>query len=860
MSDYGQGPPKEPHFAGSEYTEQEHGRRMDLGTLKALLDAQKVAALAAMQSSKLVAERDDALMYYVGDMSKDMPAPDGRSEAVSSDVQDTIEGLMPALMEIFTGSEEVVKFNPVGPEDVQAAEQETDYVNHVIMNENPGFMVLYHFIKDALLSKVGIVKCFWEEEAQEEKETYHDLTDDEFDILVSDPEVDIVQHTAKPADPKALAYEARFSNQGGGAGPQSAPPPGGAPSPSPQAPPTPSGAPQAALPSPAGYSPQGTPASQATHDVVVVKHKTYGRVKIAPVAPEEFGIEKTARTLRQGYIGGCNYCFHRVIRSQDDLIQQGFDEDQIRSLPTYMSVTNIEEINRDTVAEHQNVGEEMNPAGRRIEVIEHYVRMDYEGDGVAKLYQVFTGSEQGQILYKKIEGEDGEIIEEPAITEFDEVPFAAMTPIIVTHRFFGRSLADLTMDIQRIKTALLRGLLDNTYLANNPRVVVSETGASDSTLDDLLISRPGGIVRVKSDPGAVSWQEVPTIGSHVFPMLEYADSIREIRTGVTKQGTSLDADALQNQSATAVNHMFTMAQARMRLIARIFAETGIKDLCVLVHGLVRKHGQQAQTIRLKGSWVTVDPRDWKKRNDMMVDVGLGTGGKAEQMAMMNLIIGMQEKALMGGKTNLVTDDNLYNAARTLTRITGHKDVNAFFSDPRSQPPPRPPPNPDMIKAQIEQMKIQGQQQLQGEKMKSDVSLEQARMQADYALEQQKFEHQKELDLLEMGMKREEHGQKMQLEHHKAQTEMAKAEHQAQLNSAETGQKMQLGQQETQQKMNLNEQAAKHKKEQVTAKNQDASAALKPHIDELLDHLKKANSVKRVVRDKQGRISHLEAAD
>ncbi len=836
MADYGQGPPKEPAFAGSQYTEQSRGRRMDLGTLKALLDAQKVAALASMQSSKLVAERDDALMYYVGDMSKDMPAPDGRSEAVSSDVQDTIEGLMPALMEIFTASEDVVKFNPVGPEDVGPAEQETDYVNHVIMNENPGFLVLYHFIKDALLSKVGIVKCWWEEDKQEERETYHDLTDDEFDILVADPEIDILQHSEKPADPKtAMALQGPSPqlqlpspNQAGGAGPQSALPPGGQASPSPQ------------------------PAPTTLHDVVVVKKKTYGRVKIAPVAPEEFGIEKTARTLRQGYVGGCNYCFHRVIRSQDDLIQQGFDEDQIRSLPTYMAITNIEEINRDTVAEHANVGEEMNPAGRRIEVIEHYTRMDYEGNGVAKLYQVFTGSEQGQILYKKVVGEDGEEREEPAITEFDEIPFAAMTPVIVTHRFFGRSLADLTMDIQRIKTCLLRGLLDNTYLANNPRVVVSETGASDSTLDDLLISRPGGIVRVKSDPGAVIWQEVPTIGNHVYPLLEYQDSVREIRTGVTKQGSSLDAEALQNQSATAVNQMFTMAQARMRLIARIFAETGIKDLCILVHGLIRKHGQQPQTVRMAGKWETVDPRDWKKRIDMTVDVGLGTGGKAEQMAMANIIIGMQEKALQGGKTNLVTDQNLYNAARVLTKIAGHKDVDAFFSDPRSQPPPQPQPNPEMLKAQVEQMKAQAASQLEQQKIQADIVREKAQFQADSALEQQKFEHQKQLDLLEMGMKREEHQQKMAHEDKKAMTAMAQAEHQAQLNSAETGQKL-----------SLNEQTHQHKQNEIKSKLQpqtDTSKALEGHhkvMQQVLEHLKKANGPKRIVRGKDGKISHVE---
>src|SRR3979490_3641901 len=132
-------------------------------------------------------------------MFGDMPAPDGRSKAVSTDVADTVEGLMPALMDIFTSGDEVVRFEPVGPEDVAAAEQETDYVNHVFMQANPGFLILYSFIKDALLSKVGVVKVWWEERSLEERETYYDLPDDGYAILAADPDIGIVGHSARPA-------------------------------------------------------------------------------------------------------------------------------------------------------------------------------------------------------------------------------------------------------------------------------------------------------------------------------------------------------------------------------------------------------------------------------------------------------------------------------------------------------------------------------------------------------------------------------------------------------------------------------------------------------------------------------------
>ena len=139
--------------------------------LKTMLASEKSSAMAAISAAYLMEHRADAMDYYNGNMSKDMPAQEGRSEAVSTDVADTIEGLMPVLMDIFAGSDEVVRFEPVSAEDEEAAQQETDYVNHVFMQNNAGFMVLYGFIKDALLSKTGIVKVWWEEREEEERET-----------------------------------------------------------------------------------------------------------------------------------------------------------------------------------------------------------------------------------------------------------------------------------------------------------------------------------------------------------------------------------------------------------------------------------------------------------------------------------------------------------------------------------------------------------------------------------------------------------------------------------------------------------------------------------------------------------------
>jgi hypothetical protein len=185
--------------------------KMSLDSLKALLNSEKAAAMSAMQSAKLSTEREDAMHYYLGDMSKDMPAQPGRSSTVSTDVADTVEGLLPQLMDIFAGSDEVVRFEPVGPEDEEAAQQESDYVNHVFMQQNPGFMILYSFLKDGLLQKNGFVKVFWEEYEQEEKETYIGLSPDQFamlanDVLQSNGGLEIIEHTMNTGEPEKAAY------------------------------------------------------------------------------------------------------------------------------------------------------------------------------------------------------------------------------------------------------------------------------------------------------------------------------------------------------------------------------------------------------------------------------------------------------------------------------------------------------------------------------------------------------------------------------------------------------------------------------------------------------------------------------
>jgi hypothetical protein len=524
-----------------------------------------------------------------------------------------------------------------------------------------------------------------------------------------------------------------------------------------------------------------------THDVTVVSTKKLACAKVMGVPPEEFGIERGARTIKD-----CNYCFHETNQSVGSLIAQGYDPNQVKGIASSTSAPSTEDLSRDTVDEEEPQADSLNEMSRQVRVTEHYIRMDYEGNGKPCIYKITTAGEGGDILRIKDDEDDKKY--EDDIERVDVYPFAAATPVPQPHRFFGRSIADLVMDIQRIKTALVRGMLDNLYLHNNPRVEVAEANAGPNTLDDLLVSRPGGVVRTKT-AGGLNWQVVPDITGSVYPALQYLDATREMRTGLSQQSQGIDANALQNQSATAVAQVFSASQMRTKLIARILAE-GVRDMFALLHGTIRKHGQQQQTVRLRNSWISVDPRNWKTREDMTINVGLGTGGKAQQFAQVMALANVQKEMIAGGKVNLVDDQALFNTASELTKIMGYKNPDKFFNDPSAKdpqtgqplhPPVEPSPPESVVVAQIkaqtdkEKMGVQAQLDQQADERKAqieavqaeaDMATEQQRLQAELAIAQQKFELERELKLMDFQLKREMHQQDMaqRAEQHRQQME------------------------------------------------------------------------------------------
>lgn len=636
--------------------------------LSAIVMAEVRDAVGYLGSSSAISEeRAAALRYYMGEPFGD--ERDGRSKVVSRDVADTIEWILPSLLRVFTAGEDMVRFEPVGIEDEPFAGQATDYINHVFSKDNNGFLVLYTWFKDALIQKNGIVKYWWDVVERSETESYSGLSEAEMIHLISAPDVEVLEHSQSGPD-------------GGSEDDQ-------------------------VMPDTAAGS------DSVTHDIKIRRHRSEGRVRIEPVPPEEFLIARRARSLDDAdFIG------HRVYKTRSELVAAGYPKRLVETLPTYHDVDETEEALARWEDDEVRVSGSLDPMMQTIEIIEAYIKVDQDGDGIAELLKVtVAGGEGGQLL-------DQELV--------DAVPFAALCPVPMPHKFFGLSVADLVMDLQRIKSVLWRQMLDNLYLTNNPQREVVMSKLEKGGLDDLLNSRVGGIIRTKQE-GAVRELAVPHAASASFPMMEYVDRVRQYRTGVAPASIGLDADALENQTATAVNQMTAAANQRIELIARIFAETGVKDLFRGLLRLVTQHQDKPRVVRLRNQWVPMAPAHWNAEMDMSVEVGLGHGNRDQQMGAIMQILSLQKEALGAGGLGLVTPKHIYNALNKLVQWAGLKSVDPYFSDPDQQQMPEAiAPDP----AQMAHDKAAAELQVKRDQAMAEVELDAQKQAARLATERE----------------------------------------------------------------------------------------------------------------------------
>ena len=650
-----------------------------------LSDSEIVARIEAEESksygvndSQLSFERSEAINFYLG-----LPfgnEVEGRSQVVSYDVQDTIESALPQLLKVFVAGDKVVTFDPKGPEDQDAADQETDYVNHVVMEKNAGFNIFYVWFKDALLSKNGYVKVYTETEDEMEEVEYSGLTDAQLQMLASDDKTEVLEHTAYPdpsVDIAMLQQQAMMNNQD----PMSIMQP-------------------------------------MLHDVKLKVTESKDSIKIKNVAPENImvSVDTTGPSLNDS-----RFVQHRELMAVAEVAEAfNLSESKVEGIMSDIrSVFEQESNARDIYSEEFD---------RAVDEHDALVKDTYIKINGERWRYVVLGNE---IIYKE---------------KCEYVPFACITPMIMPHRHIGRSYSDLTQDIQMIKSTLLRGQLDNMYLANNGRYAISDR----VNLDDMLTSRPGGIVRVSGEPGsAIMPLQHPPLPASTFSMVEYMDSMKEKRTGITAYNQGLDSNSL-NKTASGVAQIMSAAQQRIELVARTFAETGVKDLFQLVHRLVRTTLTKPDIIRLRNRWVEVDPREWKARKDMSISVGLGAGNKDQQLMHLTTILQMQKEAIQIGITS---PEKIYNALAKLTQNAGFKNPEEFWTNPANTPEQegqqqKPTEAEIMVQGQlqIEQQKAQAQMMQEQERSKNDIIIEREKIIAQAELEKFKAQLKAETDL------------------------------------------------------------------------------------------------------------------
>jgi hypothetical protein len=472
-----------------------------------------------------------------------------------------------------------------------------------------------------------------------------------------------------------------------------------------------------------------------SYSVTVSRKKTSGKITLENIPPEEFIFSRRAKSLDD-----CTFVAHRTTMSVSDLVAMGYDQKTVEEYAGYYDIQNEEEVQiRYGDIETSALNDEPDPTQRQVLVTESYIRSDYDEDGIAELRRVLSIGESCEILEN-----------EP----WDVVPFAVLSPVLMPHRMVGRSIAEMIEDIQLIKSTILRQMLDNLYLTNNSRINVVE---GQVNIDDLLTSRPGGIVRSRA-PGMVQPLNVPQIGSQGFQMLEYMDLVRDQRTGFSKASMGLDPDALQSTTAAAVNATIQTSQSKIEMIARVFAETGCKQLASLLLHLAKRHMTSERIIRIDNQFVPIDPRAWDNDFDLEVTVGLGTGREDEKTAMLTQIASKQEQILqLLGPDNPVTSIPQYvNTLRRIAETAGFKDVDQFFNPPaqilqqlqaqaaqQQQQPQQPDP-----KVALEREKAMAELELQREKMTAELELKRAEAETKAQIRREEMEMEYQLRLAE----------------------------------------------------------------------------------------------------------------
>lgn len=664
---------------------------------------QEIAASVSFDNDPENDRREIALDYLNGDMGSDVPHVDGWSKMVSRIVQETIDLAMPGIMRVFDAPD-MVSYLPNRPGDEESALQASEYLNYLWDNEVDGYNVLLTAVQDALSVRNGIIKHWWDPTPEYCTEEMFGLDTEQWNMISNDPDVSV------------LAAQVRDINLG-------------------------------------TDEVTGEPMSISVFDVRVRRVAKGGRLCVENVPPEDFGVSVDAkRDLRKA-----RCIWHRYVKTRSDLVREGFDRDLVDEIPAGVSWSWAREQRRHELGGNLVSSLSMGTGAlEEVEIYEVYVLADINDDGVAeRLKCLVAGGAGGRKLLEKEEWPE------------EDVPFSDITALPRPHRWMGRSLADSTMDLQRLSTVLFRQMVDNLMQVNRPmREVVEKSLVLPS---ELLRPKPGQNVRVR-EAGAIRNLEVPYIGDKALMGLQYVERLVTKRSGIGEATAALDETAIDPQTATAEQIKHDANYARTELMVRTMAKLGLKGLFSNLLRIVVRHQDRPRTIRLNETWKNFDPRPWNALMDVKIKIGLGTGSRERDLAMMRVIAEDQDKviAALGAGNPVVPPSKWVDTRHAMVRAAGLDEPTRYYADIKDeefaqwqqQKAQNAPPDPAQKAAdakiqaaqanvQIKAQDAQARTQLSAQQAQDQLMLEQQKAVAAHELERQRMEQDLYLKQQEM---------------------------------------------------------------------------------------------------------------
>ena len=573
---------------------------------------------AATYNGEFSTENTKYLAAYLGNKTGEFSAIPNQSSVVSTDIADVVEADMPSLARIFLGSGDVVTFTPntESEAEIQEAKEKTKYVNWIVRSQPESFSIIHNWLKDAEIQKNGVVKYFIEEQKDVEVVEYEGVDAEEVQAIIE---------SLKGSKVDKVKVEVSEQEEVEVMG--------------------------------------ATPNDAATFDIKFRVTTEKQKVCIINVPPELFLITRNARSLDDAELVG-----DRVRKTRGELLSEGFDRELIEQLSTIDEEDNRNS-NLNTIRNEDQGGANFdtninNWASETVEISDLYVKIDFDGDGIAERRHVMLSG--NKVLVNEY---------------FNHVPYASLSAVLMPHKAIGRSRAEITYPYQLQKTALQRGINDNIYMVNNPRNVVHP----DVDLDDMLTVRTNGIIRLEEDtqilPGnAVFPLSIPYIGQQALQVIQYVDSTRAQTTGSLMANQGLEADKLNQETATRFNGVKDSSDAKIELIARNYGETGFRKLYEGIAWLVSRYQNSETEFRVLGKALTVNPKAWKYAHHVQSNVGLGAGDNEKSLETLQGIYGIQQSLIQQGST-LADEKDVYNTLARIIEGAGFPRVNEFFNDP-----------------------------------------------------------------------------------------------------------------------------------------------------------------------------------